>query len=110
MAWLVEESARSGGGGARAKVQGRRGRGVFLIFKGLLESEQRKQHMVIIGVYKSLSNSDFYKHRCPENIKKIYKSAGNVIINSSTRQLLKTPWYLLLRYLLTTVQCHLYHM
>ena len=32
--------------------------------------------MVIIGMYKLLSNSDLYEHRCLENIKKLYKSAG----------------------------------
>ena len=32
--------------------------------------------MVKIGVYQSLSNSYFYEHRCLENIKKLYQSAG----------------------------------
>ena len=32
--------------------------------------------MVTIGVYQSLSNSTMYEHRCLENIKKLYKSAG----------------------------------
>ena len=32
--------------------------------------------MVTIGIDQSLSNSALYKHRCLENIKKLYKSAG----------------------------------
>ena len=42
--------------------------------KGFLHSERLKQHMVTIGVEKSLSNSAIYEHRCLENIKKLYKS------------------------------------
>ena len=32
--------------------------------------------MVIIGADQSLSNIALYKHRCLENIKNLYKSAG----------------------------------
>ena len=47
--------------------------------------------MVTIGVDQLLSNSDLEEHRCLENIKKLYKSAGkcdnqsqyNSIINST---------------------------
>ena len=48
----------------------------FVILKGLLQSELLKQHMVVLGVVQSLSNSALYKHRCLGNIKKLYKSAG----------------------------------
>ena len=44
-----------------------------VILKGLLYSEQLKQHMVIIGVDQSLSNIALYKHICLENIKTLYK-------------------------------------
>ena len=43
------------------------------IIKELLQSEQLKQHIVIIGMNQSLSNSDLYEHRCLKNIKKLYK-------------------------------------
>ena len=32
--------------------------------------------MVTIGIDQQLSNIALYKHRCPENIKKLYKSDG----------------------------------
>ena len=41
-----------------------------VIIKWLLLSELLKQHIVIIGVDKSLSNSALHEHRCLENIKK----------------------------------------
>ena len=47
-----------------------------VIIKGLLQSEQPKQHMVIIGMDQSLSKSALYKHRCLEIIKILYKLAG----------------------------------
>ena len=45
-----------------------------VIIKGLLQSDQLKQHMVTIGIYQSLSNSEMYQHGCLENIKKLYTS------------------------------------
>ena len=47
-----------------------------VIIKGLLLSKRLEKHMVDIGFDQSLSNSDLYKHRCLENIKKLYKTAG----------------------------------
>ena len=47
-----------------------------VIIKGLLQSDWLKQQMVIIGIYQSLSNFAMYEHRCLENIKKLYTSAG----------------------------------
>ena len=35
-----------------------------------------KQHIVDIVVDQSLSSSAMYEHRCLENIKKLYRSAG----------------------------------
>ena len=78
-----------------------------VILKRLLQSEVLKQHMIIISVDQSISNNDFYKHRCLENIKKYTNRLTNVIINRSTRQSLKPPCYPLLRDLLTTFQCNL---
>ena len=40
-----------------------------VVIKGLLHSEQLNQHMIIIGVDQSLSNSAFYEHKCLGNIK-----------------------------------------
>ena len=47
-----------------------------VIIKWLLQSERLKENMVTIGVDKSLSNSSLYEHRCLENIKNSYQSAG----------------------------------
>ena len=47
-----------------------------VFIKGLFQSDQLKQHMVIIGIYQLLSNSAIYEYRCLENIKKLYTSAG----------------------------------
>ena len=47
-----------------------------VILRGLLQSYQPKQYMVTIGIDQSLSNSTMYSHRCMENIKKLYTSAG----------------------------------
>ena len=43
----------------------------YVIIKGLLQSELLKQHLVIIVVYQSLSNSALYRKRCFENTKKL---------------------------------------
>ena len=48
----------------------------YLTLKDLLQSKRLKQHMVIIGVDKSLSNSDLYKHRCLGNFILKDKSSG----------------------------------
>ena len=50
-----------------------------------------------------------YEHQCLENIFKNKNWLANMMINSSTRQLLKLQWYPFLRYLLTTFQYHLDH-
>ena len=82
----------------------------FFNIKGLLQSEQLKQHVVIISMDKSLSNSDLYKHICFEKIKSYINHLENVMTNSIKRQLLKPSWYALLRDLLKTVQCRLDHL
>ena len=46
-----------------------------VILKDMFQSEQLKQHMVTIGIYKLLCNNAMYEHRCLENIKKIYTSS-----------------------------------
>ena len=48
----------------------------YVILVEPLQSEQMEQHMFTIGVYKLLSNSDLYEHRCLQNITKLYKSSG----------------------------------
>ena len=57
------------------------------ILKGLLKSEQTKQHMTIIGVYQSLSKSDLYEHRCLGNIKK-YKLSGKCDTQQKYREMI----------------------
>ena len=81
-----------------------------VIIKGLLQSEQLKQHMVIIVVDQSLINSALYEHIFLEDIKNYKIRPVNVMINISTRQLLNPPWYPILRDLLTTFQCNLAHL
>ena len=58
-----------------------------VILKWLLQSEQLKQHMVIIGVYQSLSKSDLYEHRCLGNIKK-YKLSGKCDTQQKYREMI----------------------
>ena len=41
----------------------------------LLKSERLEQHMFVIGVDQSLSNSSMHEYRCLENNKKLYTSA-----------------------------------
>ena len=78
-----------------------------VILKMLLPPERLKHHMVIIGVDQSLINSALYEHKCLENTRNYKRWPENVMINSSTRQLLKPPWYPLLRDFMTKVQCNL---
>ena len=42
-----------------------------------------KQHMIIIGLYQSLSESDIYEQRCLKNIKIYVNIMADVTINSS---------------------------
>ena len=43
----------------------------------MLQSPQLKDHVQTIGIDQSLSKNALYDHKCPENIKKLYKQAGN---------------------------------
>ena len=47
----------------------------FLHGRSLLVQTTEK-HMVAIEVDQSLSNSALYEHKCMENTKKLYKTAG----------------------------------
>ena len=42
----------------------------------MLQSSRLKYHIQTIGIHPSLSKNDIYKHKCLENIKKVYKQAG----------------------------------
>ena len=46
-----------------------------VIIKELLHSDWLKQHMGTIGIDQLLSNCAMYKHRCLEDIKKLYTYA-----------------------------------
>ena len=48
-----------------------------VVLKGMLQSPRLKSHVQKIGIYKFLSNNDQHEHKCLENIKKLYKHAGN---------------------------------
>ena len=47
-----------------------------VVLKGVLQSPRVKYHVQIIGIDLSLSNNAIHKHKCLENIKKLYKKAG----------------------------------
>ena len=47
------------------------------VIKGMLQSLGLKYHVQTIGFYQSLINNALYEHKCLENIKKLYKQAGN---------------------------------
>ena len=42
----------------------------------MLQSPRLKDHVHTIGIDQYLSNNNLYKHKCLENIKKLYKHAG----------------------------------
>ena len=43
----------------------------------MLQSPLLEDHVHTIGIHPSLRNNDIYEHKCLENIKNIYKQAGN---------------------------------
>ena len=43
----------------------------------MLQSPQLKDHVQTAGIDPSLSNNDIYEHKYLEDIKKVYKEAGN---------------------------------
>ena len=45
--------------------------------KGVLQSPRLKDLVNTIGVDQSLSNNALFEHKCLQNIKNIYKHAGN---------------------------------
>ena len=47
-----------------------------VVIKGILQSPRLKYHVQTIGIDPYLSNNTIYKHKCLENIKKLYKQAG----------------------------------
>ena len=47
-----------------------------VMFKGKLQSLRLKDHMKIICIHQSLSNSDIFEHRCLQNINKLYQHDG----------------------------------
>ena len=48
----------------------------YVVLKGMLQSPRLKDHVKIIGIDQSLSNNSIFKHKCLQNIKKLYKHAG----------------------------------
>ena len=48
-----------------------------VVLKVMLQSLRLKYHVQTIGIDESLSNNAIYEHKCLENIKKVYKQAGN---------------------------------
>ena len=46
------------------------------MFKVTLQSTRLKYHVQTIGIDQYLSNNAIYEHKCLENIKKLYKQAG----------------------------------
>ena len=48
-----------------------------VMIKFMLKSPRLKYHIQTMGIDPHLSNNNIYEHKCLENIKKIYKQAGN---------------------------------
>ena len=48
-----------------------------VVIKVMLQSPQLKDHVQTIGIDQSLSKNSIYEHKCLENIKTLYKKAGN---------------------------------
>ena len=47
-----------------------------VVLKFMLQSPRLQDHIQTIGVEQSLSNNTIYKHKCFENIEKLYKQSG----------------------------------
>ena len=47
-----------------------------VVLKGMFQSPRLKYHVQTIGIDPYLSNNTIYKHKCLENIKKLYKQSG----------------------------------
>ena len=48
-----------------------------VVLKGMLQSPRLKYHVQTIGIDLSLSKNTIYEYKCLENIKTLYKQAGN---------------------------------
>ena len=47
-----------------------------VVLKGIFQSPRLKYYVQNIGIYQSLSNNAIYEHKYLENIRKLYKQAG----------------------------------
>ena len=61
----------------------------YVVLKGIYQSEQLQQYMVIITIDQLLSISALYEHRCLKNIKKLYKSYGKCNDQQHYKSILK---------------------
>ena len=59
----------------------------FFLLKGMLQSLRLKDHVQTIGVDQSLSTNVIYEHKYLENIKKLYKQAGNCDIQQQFKDI-----------------------
>ena len=75
---------------------------ICVTYKGILQSEELKYHIVTIGIDQLLSDSALY-----ENICCCTNLLVNTMNNSSINILLKQTWPPILRGLHKTVHCHL---
>ena len=69
----------------------------YVVLKGILKLPRLKDHVHTIGIEKSLKNNDIYKHKCIENIKKVYKEAGKCDDQQQFKDIIvaamvSTPW------------------
>ena len=47
-----------------------------VVLKVMLQSPCLKDHVKAIAINHSLSNTALFEHKCPQNIKKLYKHSG----------------------------------
>ena len=67
-----------------------------VVLKSMLQSPRLKYHVQTIGIEPSLSKNATYKHKCLENIKKLYKQAGKCDYQQQFKDLLRLICFLLL--------------
>ena len=60
------------------------------MLKGSLQSPRLKYHVLTIGIHPYLIKNSIYEHKCPENIKKLYKQAGKCNNKQQFKDIIET--------------------
>ena len=64
-----------------------------VVLKCILQSPQLKYHVQTIGIDPSLSNNAIYEHKCLENIRRLYKQAGECDDQQKFKDILETAMH-----------------